>query len=235
MACSSSPGDAVAEPRAELDQLALVQAGGTQAALDVGLVELGLGLGDPAQAVGVHGQQPQAGVVVGAAAAEQLGDLQHGDVVVAGSGVGLRRGEAERLMHRLQERKGDAPLVGQLPIGTVEALGRRHHRRVQERQGQRAPVDQGDDCPDRQPGRRPGVQQPGPPDLPRAQSLLLGGQGAERDQIPDEAFGDVGQLGDLPDAVRHLHQPPPGPSSSSLSGPGTDCRPGPGEGMACDL
>ena len=198
------PDDAVAEPRAVLDQPALVQAGGAEAALDVGLVELGLGLGDPAEAVGIHRQQPQGGVVADAAAAEQLGDVQHGDVVFAGPGGGLGRGEAERLIHRLQELDGDAPLVGQLPVGTVEALGRRHHRRVQEGQGQRSPLDQFHDCVDREPGLRPGVQQPGPPDLPGAQPRLLGGQGPERDQVAYKALGNVGPLGGLPDAVRHL-------------------------------
>jgi hypothetical protein len=49
---------------AELDQLALVQAGGAQAPLDVGLVVVGLGLGDAAQAVGVDGQQPQGRLVL---------------------------------------------------------------------------------------------------------------------------------------------------------------------------
>jgi hypothetical protein len=48
---------------AELDQLALVQAGGAQAPLDVGLV-VGLDLGDAAQAVGVDGQQPQGRLVL---------------------------------------------------------------------------------------------------------------------------------------------------------------------------
>jgi hypothetical protein len=128
------PDDAVAEAGAELDQLGLAQPAGAQATLDVGLVELRLGLGDPAQAVGVDGQQPQGGVVADLGAAEQVGDLQHRDVVLPGPVAGLRRGEPERLVNGPQERQGHAPVGGEPLVGAVKALGGRHHRRVQEHQ-----------------------------------------------------------------------------------------------------
>jgi hypothetical protein len=64
--------------------LPFVQASGPEPPLDIGLVVVGLGLGDPAHAVGVDGQQPEAGVVVHPGVPEQLGHLQHGDVVGAG-------------------------------------------------------------------------------------------------------------------------------------------------------
>jgi hypothetical protein len=182
---------------------ALVQPEGAQAPLDVGLVVVGLGLGDAAQAVGVLGQQPQGRLVLPSGAAEGLGDLEKGHVVLTGPVVGLWWGEPEGPVERLQERQGDPALGGQLLVGAVQALGGGHHRRVQERQGQRPAVDQGQDGLDRQPGGGPGVQQPGPPHRSRTQPGRLRRQGA-RDQLPHETLGYIRPLGDLPDCIWHL-------------------------------
>jgi hypothetical protein len=200
------PDGPVPEPAAALDQLALVEAGRPEAALDVGLVELRLGLGDPAQAVGVHGQEAQGRVVVRPGAPEQLGDVEHGDVVLARAGAGLRRREAERLVQGPQERQRHIPVVRELPVGTVQPFRPGHHRPVEEAKRQRPPLDQLSDRLDREPSPRPGVQQAGPPDLPWAELRLVGGQGAERDQPAHEALGDAGSLGDLPDPLRHPPQ-----------------------------
>src|SRR5215207_10889270 len=89
--------DLIAEPAAELNQLALVETGGAEAPLDVGLVVVGLGLGDPSQAVGVHGQEPQRRVVAASGTSEQLRDIEHGGVVLTGPVAWLWGGEAERL------------------------------------------------------------------------------------------------------------------------------------------
>jgi len=94
------PNDPVAELGADLNQLTLVQSCGAEAALDVGLV-LRLGLGDAAQAVGVHGQQPQGSFVAYSRLPEQPCHLQHGRVVLASPITGHRSGEAERLVESL--------------------------------------------------------------------------------------------------------------------------------------
>ena len=187
----------------ELDQLALVEAGGSEAPLDVGLVVVGLGLGDPPQAVGVHGQEPQRRVIAASGTSEQLRDVQHGGVVLAGPVAWRWGGEAERLVDRLHQLQGHPAVGGELPVGAVQALGCLHHRRVQEREREGPPVDQRQDRLDREPRRRPRVQQPAAPDLRDSQSRFLTRQGAKVDQPPHEVLRDIRALGDLSDPVRH--------------------------------
>ena len=103
-------------------------------------------------------------LVLPAGAAEGLGDFQHGHVVLTGPVVGLRWGEPEDRGAPARTRAGPA-LGGELLVGAVQALGGGHHRRVQEQQGQRTLVHQGQDGLERQPGGGPGVQQPGSPHL----------------------------------------------------------------------
>ena len=112
-------------------------------------------------------------------------------------------GEAERLVDRLQQRHRHPAVGGELPVGAVQALGCLHPRRVQERQREGSPVDQGQDRLDREPRRHPRMQQPGAPDLRGSQSRFLTRQGAKLDQPPHEVLGDVRALGDLADPVLH--------------------------------
>jgi hypothetical protein len=79
--------DAIAQAGPELDQLGLVQSGGPQTSLDIGLVEVGLGLGDA----------PQGRLVAHPGAPEQLRDLEDDRVILAGPVGGPRGCEPERL------------------------------------------------------------------------------------------------------------------------------------------
>ena len=85
----------------------------------------------------------------------------------------LWRCEAERLVDRLHELHGHTAVGGELLVGAVQALGCLHHRRVQEHEREGSPVDQRQDRLDREPRRRPRVQQPAAPDLWGSQSRFL--------------------------------------------------------------
>ena len=199
------PDDAVAEPRAELDQPALVQAGGAEAAARCWSRSTRprpwrSGAGCRRTRPAAAGWRRRRTPAPRNSSAMSSMVMSSSPARAAGSG-----GAKPSAWWTACRNSTETPaLGGELPVGTVQALGRRHHRRVQEGQGQRSPVDQLHDRLDREPGLRPGVQQPGAPDLPGAQPRLLGGQGPERDQVPYKALGDVGPLGDLPDVVRHL-------------------------------
>jgi hypothetical protein len=130
--------DVVAELAAELDQLLLLQAGAAEAPLDVGLVVIGLGLGDPPQAVGIDRQQPQRRLVVDADAPEGRDHVQHRAVVLAGPVGGLRRGEAEGPVQRQHQRQRHPAVGGELFVGSIQPLGCGHRGRLEEARVQQA-------------------------------------------------------------------------------------------------
>jgi hypothetical protein len=117
-------GDAVAELGPELDQLSLGHAGRSQTLLDVGLVELGLGLREPAHRVGVDGEQPDDRFVRDVDSPEELHDVEQREVVLAGTVVRVRWLEADRLVKALHERLGDAALGGDLFVPAIKRPGR---------------------------------------------------------------------------------------------------------------
>jgi len=107
-------------------------------------------------------------------------------------------------VNRLQEPQCHTPVGGDLLVGAIQALGRGHDRRIQERQRQVPPIDQGNNRLDREPRRLPRLQQPRPPNLPGPEPRLLTRQRPHRDQPPHEALGDVRTFGNLVNALRHL-------------------------------
>ena len=106
-------------------------------------------------------------------------------------------------MERLHELQGHPAVGGELLVGAVQALGCLHHRRVQEHQREGSPVDQRQDRLNREPRRRPRMQQPAAADLRSSQARFLTRQGAKVDQLAHEVLGDVRALGDLSDPVGH--------------------------------
>ena len=125
------PNDPVAKLGADLNQLTLVQSSGAEAALNVGLVVVRLGLGDAAQVVGVHGQQPQ-GSVVGCSAPQVNPATSN---MVASSSPALSRGSGgakpSDWWSACRKLIG-TPIGGELLAAAIQAFRQIHHRRIQE-------------------------------------------------------------------------------------------------------
>jgi hypothetical protein len=149
-------GDAVAEIGPELDQLSLGHAARSQALLDVRLVELGLGLREPAHRVGVDREQPDNRFVWDFHTAEEGHDVEQREVVFPRSVVWVGRLEADRLVKALHERLGDAALGGDDFVPAIESSGRQG-RGVEERDRESFLVHETRDGLGRKPGLRPRV------------------------------------------------------------------------------
>jgi hypothetical protein len=119
--------------------------------------------------------------------------------------AGLRSGETERLVERLQEAHRHPTIRGELLVGAIQALGQGHNGRIQERQRQGTPINQREDRLNRKPRRRPRPQQPCTSDCRGELQLALpAGQRVGADQLSHKVFGHVRALGHFLDAVRHL-------------------------------
>jgi hypothetical protein len=100
-----------------VEQILLGRSGLTLWLLDLGLVEFGLGLGQPAQGIGIGAQQPQYRSLLGPDRHELLDQLDDHQVVLTNVVGGGWWAEAEGVVQLLHHGQVDAALGAELLVG----------------------------------------------------------------------------------------------------------------------
>jgi hypothetical protein len=95
---------------ADLQDLCLAHAGGQHRLLDVGVEELGLGLGDPAEILRIDPERPDGPSLRDAGGQGELADREHLQVVFPHAVLGQGNWKAQRLVDPLDELHGPAVL-----------------------------------------------------------------------------------------------------------------------------
>ena len=100
-----------------VQEVLLGRSGPAQGLLDLGLVQVGLGLGQPSEDIGIGAQEPQHHILVGTDGEQLLEQLDDDQIVFADVVGGACWGEAESVMQPSHRRQLDALLGAELLVG----------------------------------------------------------------------------------------------------------------------
>ena len=124
--------DALPDVGAELHEAVLVHAGTPESSLDLGLVQLGLGLRKAAEGVRIHAEQAERARLARAEARERPNGVDHLRVVPTSPISRGRRREPHGLVQGAHEGHRDVLVGAELAVGPVGGARPGHHRRVEE-------------------------------------------------------------------------------------------------------
>jgi hypothetical protein len=127
---------------AGIQQVLFGRSGLAQRLLHLGLVELGLSLGQPPQGIGIGAKQPQRGRLLGADRDQLLEELDDQGVVCADVVGGGWWSEAEGVMQPLYPRQVDALLGAELLVRARQPRLGGHGGHVHEGERQLPPCDE---------------------------------------------------------------------------------------------
>jgi hypothetical protein len=220
-------GQLVAQPGGRLPHLLLVHARGQQRPLHVVVVELRLGLGDPAQVLPVHPGDPDHHPVVQSQHPAQPGAAQQVPVQRVDRVVGLGPPQARRLVDPAHQLHGQPLLATQLGVGELGQGLPGDRQQVEEGQRQPPLGDRGPDPLQGQPGLGAGLHQPDPPHVPQPVAGLpvRRPQDPQLDQPPHQLRRHPGprrqlRLGEGGLLHRHPLEPTGVPEKSRTAGDG---------------